>query len=93
MNTYNFNVGEPSFKERAVRAAAFDVSAVGELITVSFFRHIGDEMVQHPQLGHEVEARRMEKFAEYEVGIGFFVEEDRSSILDEAESILREVKP
>lgn len=92
MNKYTFNCGEPSFKERVVTAAAFDVSAIGELITVAFFRHIGDEMVQHPALGHEVEARRMEKFAEYEVGIGFFVEEDRSSILDEAESILRESK-
>lgn len=92
MNKYTFNCGEPSFKEREINAAAFDVSAIGELITVAFFRHIGDEMVQHPALGHEVEARRMEKFAEYEVGIGFFVEEDRSSILDEAESILRESK-
>ena len=92
MNKYTFNCGEPSFKERPINAAAFDVSAIGDLVTVSFFRHIGDEMVKHPELGHDVEARRMEKFSEYEVGVGFFVEEDRSSILDEAESILRESK-
>jgi hypothetical protein len=90
VNKYTFNCGEPSFMVRdSIKADAFDVSAIGELITVSFFRHIGDEMVKHPELGHEVEARRMEKFSEYQVTDGWYVELDRSDILNEAESILK----
>lgn len=90
MQTYKFHSGfNPMDLPRDIMADAFDVSAVGDYVSVSFFRQTGEEMVKHPDLGHEVEARRMEKFSEYQVADGWYVELDRSDILNEAESILK----